>query len=533
MVGRGDRVAGVVETVGALVSAATRRFGSRVALVKDRDARTYAQLGERGARLASALAGCGLRPGDRVAAFLDDRLEMVEVVVGCALGGFTLVPVNARFKAGEATHVVHDSGARALVVTDTLADVAAGIDGLDELRVVVAVGVGVSAAGGGLADVHRGVRDYERLLDGAQPISRPAPVAPEDVAVVGYTSGTTGFPKGARCSHRAVVTCTRLVPFVQGMVTNGSCTFVGSFSFVSALWGILLPHLWTGATMRLADPGDPDAWVGHLVADGATYTWVPSPLVRAFRDALAARPEALRTLRTVVHTGSKVPLEFLESLVGVVGDRFVETWGLTETVGPLTATTRLDLAGPCPAGDVLGSVGRPVPTAEVAVLDRSGRVCSANDEPGELVARADTMFSGYLGRPAPDREAFTEDGWFRTGDVGRIDGAGYVYIEDRCKDVVVSGGMNVYPAEVELAILTLPGVIECAVLGVPHDHWGETVAAVVVAEPAACVTAEDVVAHVRSRLASYKKPTVVRFVDALPRNASMKVQKQLLREAFV
>ena len=358
-------------------------------------------------------------------------------------------------------------------------------------------------------------------------------VSPDDIAVIGYTSGTTGFPKGARCSHRAVTTCTRLVPYVQGMVTNGAGTFIGSFSFVSALWGILYPHLWTGATLRLADPADPAAWIDHMARDRCTYTWVPSPLVRFFRDEMARRPELLTRLTTVVHTGSKVPREFLVSLVDVVGPRLVETWGLTESVGPLSATTRADFAAPDPSTstDVFASVGRAVPTAQLALLDRDGTIVSGGAGEGELLARGDTMFSGYLGLPPDDPESWV-DGWFRTGDVGRIDDAGYVYIEDRSKDVIVSGGMNVYPAEVEMALATLPGVVECAVFAVSDDRWGETVAAAVVVAPDSGLVTSSIVDHVRARLAGYKKPTRVFFLDALPRNASMKVQKRDLRAMF-
>jgi acyl-CoA synthetase (AMP-forming)/AMP-acid ligase II len=334
------------------------------------------------------------------------------------------------------------------------------------------------------------------------------------------------------------------------MMTGGACTFVGSFSFVSALWGVLYPHLFTGASLRIADPADLDGWLDWMERDRATYTWLASPLVRAFSRELRRRPRVLASLRTVVHTGSKVPREFLEELVDVVGERLVETWGLTESVGPLTATTRADLhaleAGGCQADDLLSSVGRPVPTAEVAVLDSEGTIHSLPGEEGELVARADTLFSGYLGQTEDvfvrgvscDAEGGqgTHDGdgagWFPTGDVGRIDEAGYVYIEDRRKDLIVSGGMNVYPAEVELALATLAGVVECAVFGVPDVRWGETVVAAVVAEPGIELDEQSVVDHVRARLASYKKPTRVAFLPELPRNASMKVQKQLLRERW-
>jgi acyl-CoA synthetase (AMP-forming)/AMP-acid ligase II len=514
-----------MNTVGEMLAAACVRHRGRVAIAHGARELTYGALLDRAGRFAQSLRALGIAPNERVAAFMTDGLESIEVFVGCALAGVTLVPVNARFLAGEATHVVHDSQATALVYTTSLGEIAAQIDGLDELRAVIAIGNDDRVAA---------AHPYESLLAGAHsgdidPADLRA-VSPDDIAVIGYTSGTTGFPKGARCSHRAVTTCTRLVPYVQGMVTNGAGTFIGSFSFVSALWGILYPHLWTGATLRLADPADPAAWIDHMDRDRCTYTWVPSPLVRYFRDEMARRPEILTRLNTVVHTGSKVPREFLASLVDVIGPRLVETWGLTESVGPLSATTRADFAA-LGTSDVFASVGRAVPTAQLALLGRDGTIVNARAGEGELLARADTMFSGYLGVADDDPEAWV-DGWFRTGDVGRIDDEGYVYIEDRSKDVIVSGGMNVYPAEVEMALATLPGVVECAVFAVSDDRWGETVAAAVVVTPDSGIADRAIVDHVRARLASYKKPTRVFFLDALPRNASMKVQKRVLRDMF-
>ena len=524
-------------SLGALLAASCIRHRDRVAIVHGARRSTYGELLDRAGRFARSLDALGVAPNDRVAAFMHDGIESIEVFVGCALAGVTLVPVNGRFLAGEATHVVHDSQAAALVYTTTLGGIASQIDGLDELRAVVAIGDGER-----IAPAH----PYESLLSAARPVTDapagPSQVSAEDIAVIGYTSGTTGFPKGARCSHRAVTTCTRLVPYVQGMVTNGAGTFIGSFSFVSALWGILYPHLYTGATLRLADPADPVAWIDHMATDRCTYTWVPSPMVRLFRDEMTRRPDVLARLQTVVHTGSKVPREFLEALVEVVGPRLVETWGLTESVGPLSATTRADFTDDAGAADVFASVGRAVPTAQLALLSADGTIIANGAGEGELLARGDTMFSGYLSpsgsRRSGDQDVTDDDpdtwtdGWFRTGDVGRIDDEGYVYIDDRRKDVIVSGGMNVYPAEVEMALATLPGVVECAVFAVTDDRWGETVAAAVVAGPGSGLDDASIVDHVRSRLASYKKPTQVFFVDALPRNASMKVQKRVLRAMF-
>ncbi|TML08453.1 MAG: hypothetical protein E6G39_17870 [Actinobacteria bacterium] len=520
----GDRV----NTLGELLVAACTRQRDRVAIIHGTRQLTYGELLDRAGRFAVSLRALGVRPNERVAAFMTDGLESVEVFAGCALAGVTLVPVNARFLAGEATHVVHDSQATALVYTASLGEIAVGIDGLDELRAVIVIGEGER-----IDSAHA----YERLLGTVRGADayRPGmyPASADDIAVIGYTSGTTGFPKGARCSNRAVTSCTRLVPYVQGMVTNGAGTFIGSFSFVSALWGILYPHLYTGATLRLADPADPAAWIAHMARDGCTYTWVPSPLVRFFRDEMARRPDLLTRLTTVVHTGSKVPREFLVSLVEVIGPRLVETWGLTESVGPLSATTRTDFAAPdlSTNTDVFASVGRAVPTAQLALLSGDGTVVSGCAGEGELLARGDTMFSGYLGLSRDDPESWV-DGWFRTGDVGRIDDAGFVYIDDRSKDVIVSGGMNVYPAEVEMALATLPGVVECAVFAVSDDRWGETVAAAVVVTPDSGLAASAIVDHVRARLAGYKKPTRIFFLDALPRNASMKIQKRDLRAMF-
>lgn len=506
---------------GDLLYRATRQYGDRVAGRHNERELTYARLGDRAARLANALHGLGIGTGDAVAAVLDDRLENFEVYLGVALAGAVLVPVNARFKSGEVAHVLRDSAARAVIYAAPLAPVVAGVDGIDDLGPLVGLGDGEHLSG---------AARYEDLLARASGAPPSVACAPEDIAVIGYTSGTTGAPKGAQCSHRAIVNCTRLQAMVQSMANYGSAAFAGSFSFTSALWGVLYPLLYTGSALRLLEASDLDKWFTLMERDGATYTWMPSPLTRAFTAKIAHSPVVLNSLQTIVHTGSKVPRDYLAELADVVGDRLVEAWGMTESVGPLTAFSRPDLRGLAAADDLLASVGRPVPGVEIAVLGEDGRVAPAGAT-GELGAMATTMFSGYLNRPEANAESFA-NGWFRTGDVGRIDGHGYVYITDRCKDVIVSGGMNVYPSEIELVLLRLAGVREVSVLGVPDERWGETVAAAVVRQPGAELPSAAVVDHVRQHLAGYKKPTRVLFVDELPRNAALKVQKNLLRSRF-
>jgi len=506
---------------GAILHAACRHYGSRVAARIGDSQLTYSALGERSARFANALMGLGIGPGAPFAAFLDDRVENIEIYLGAALAGAVLVPVNMRFKSGEVAHILADSRARGMVVAAPLAEVAAGVPGINDIGPLIMVGDG---------ERPRGALLYEDLLSRASSSAPDAARGPEDIAVVGYTSGTTGAPKGAQASHRALVNCTRLQAMVQGMAAYGSASFGGSFSFVSALWGVLYPLLYTGSMLRVINPMDLERWFASMEEDACTYTWVPSPLVRDFAARLPKHPKLLASLQTIVHTGSKVPRDYTATLVEVAGQRFLETWGMTESVGPVCATTRPDLAGVCTARDVLTTVGRPVPGAEVRVLDAEGRPAGAGAS-GELAVRASTLFSGYLNRPEADRQSFV-DGWFLTGDVGEQDEQGYVYITDRSKDVIVSGGMNVYPSEVELVLARLAGLREACVLGVPDARWGETVAVAAVRAPGARIEAGDVVAHVRDNLATYKKPTHVLFVDALPRNASMKVQKPQLRPLF-
>jgi acyl-CoA synthetase (AMP-forming)/AMP-acid ligase II len=258
-------------------------------------------------------------------------------------------------------------------------------------------------------------------------------------------------------------------------------------------------------------------------------TYVPTPLAEAFVEQVERRPEVLRTLRAAVHSGSQMPPDAVRAVVGAIGDRYGESYGMTETGAPVTRTEAADWLATSEAEDVYASAGRPVHIAEVAILGPDGTVLSAG-ETGEIAVRSDTQFVGYFANPQLTAEAVV-DGWLRTGDIGHLDTAGYLYVTDRAKDMIVSGGMNVYPAEVEAALAGLPGLAEIAVIGAPHERWGETVVAVAVSRDAA-LDESAVIAAARERLASNKKPTRVVFVESLPRTASLKVDKPELRRRW-
>jgi acyl-CoA synthetase (AMP-forming)/AMP-acid ligase II len=514
----------VSDSIGQLLATACQRYRSRPALVRDGQTRTYGELLERGARLANALRGAGLAPGAPVAAMLEDRLEALEVYAGAFLGGYPVVHVNDRLAAPEVAHILADSGARAFICTDGRSAVAEAAGARDAVQLLAAIG----------ADRPAGAAGFEELVNAGRSDVGVAPRAAGDLAIVGYTSGTTGLPKGAMISQRALTSCVRLMPSMFRIACYGRCAFTGTLSFVSGIWGVLLPHLYTGGTVTFLHPYTPESWADHVEADESTFSYAPTPFIPAFAAELRRRPKALGALESVIHSGSPVPRSHVEDLVEVIGERYIEVWGMTEGVAPFSATTRDDWRTGGRAGraqDIYASAGRAFPTATVTATGADGQVLPPGEE-GELTVRADIGFDGYLGAPELTAASFGPNG-FRTGDLGRLDAAGYVYVTGRVKELIISGGANVYPAEVEAALATLPGVAECAVLGLPDERWGEAVTAVIVPAAGAELTEEAVTAHLRARIAGYKRPRRVHFAAALPRNASMKVRKDVLRAGLL
>lgn len=504
-------------TLGRLFANAGSRFARNVAIVSCGRQRTFAEVIDRGWRLAHALADRGVAPGSRVAALLGNRVESLEVYVGLALGGYTTVHVNDRLTSAEVDYVLADSGAVALIHTDTATPVAAGLSTHGQLTAWLAIG----------GEPPAGAESFDAALDAAssEPISLD--VDPEDIALIGYTSGTTGFPKGVLVSHRAVVNCIKLVPFAYRLPLQGHAAFPGGWSFVSGLWGVIFPHFYTGSTVSFLPGATPDELGRHMVENRSTFTLGLTPLLPGLLEAIRLHPAVLDTLQSVLHSGGPLPPELAEKVVGVIDDRLVETYGMTEVVGPITITNRTDYRPGGPA-HIFESVGRPLPTSSMRVVDAEGRTLGAG-EIGELVISADTMFSGY--HNAPEKTAAVlRDGEYFTGDLGYHDEDDYYYLTGRAQDLIVSGGANVYAAEVERVLLLMDDVLDAAVFGLPDERWGEAVSCALVLAPGSVVTPDDVRTFSRAQLAGYKKPVHIFVVDELPRNAGMKVMKHVLKE---
>ncbi|HTJ35724.1 MAG TPA: AMP-binding protein [Dactylosporangium sp.] len=482
-----------------LLLSVARRMPGRVAVRAGGAERTYGDLFANAARFAGALAARGVAAGDRVALMMENRVEALECYLGCLLGGYTAVHVNDRLAAPEVQAILDDAEVAAFVATPGRSSIA------------------VSAP-----LVLQPAFDAEPLPPRARP-----PAAP---AIIGYTSGTTGAAKGVVITQENLTRIIRHMPVHDGLRPGSRCAFTGSFSFVAGIWGVMLPHLYLGGELSFMAGLPPDEWIARMIRERSNFTYVPSPLAPAFIEEVRRRPEVLRSLTGVLHSASAMRPEVMRELVAVVGDRFVETWGMTETGAPVTTTVPADWGEDCPAEDIYASAGRPAHIASVRVVGPDGADLPPG-QTGELLVASDTLFAGYFRRPEATAEVL-RDGWLHTGDIGRLDAAGYVYITDRLKDMIVTGGMNVYPAEVEHVLARMPGVAEVAVFGAPDERWGERVVAAIVRAPGHPLDEDAVVAFARQRLASYKKPVGVLFLDALPRNAALKVRKPVLRERY-
>lgn len=481
------------------------------AFVRGWRVQTFAELDDRADRVARGLVAAGLRPGDRVALLLANAVETFEALLGCARAGLVAVPLNWRLAPAELNEVAADAAPRATLVEPRTAHL------FPALRAVP----------GSLVDLELGPT-YEAWLAAAPRVDLPAlPEDPDRVVLQVYTSGTSGRPKGVLLTDRNLGTKTVGVVPWWGLEPSSRTLVATPLFHVGALsWG--LAGLVAGSTSVLAADADPGTLLRHLERDEVTHTF----LVPAIIDRLCAEaPPGSRFphLRRLLYGASPISAATQRAAHELFGPVLTQLYGMSETTGAFTEMPADPAVGP--ESPLWRSAGRPYPWVELEVRDpQTGARCGVGQF-GEVWTRSAQNSPGYAGRPEDTAALYAEDGWLRTGDGGHLDEDGLLYLTDRVKDLIISGGENVYPAEVERVLREHPGVAEAVAVGVPDDRWGEVVAAVVV--PREGLDPDELTAWAGSRLAGYKRPRHVVVVEDLPRNAAGKVLRRRLREEIL
>lgn len=485
---------------------------------------SYAEAETIANRIANAMIASGLKVGDRIAYLGRNSIEHALVYIAASKAGVVPIPLNFRLAPKEWKYILDHSGARMLLVTE---DYLEGINSIREELSKVTHFVSVDAPA-------KDWTDWSSWLADATDMRPDRSITPQDLIYIMYTSGTTGLPKGVMVSHANVLalldqamvaTSARRSPGERALVVTPLYHAAGALRIFTAAVN--------GTTCVLMDSFDPETLVEALVEYRInTINMVPAIIQMLLDKVPGIGQMNFEDLRVIYYGAAPISVPLLQRTTQTFKCDLIQGYGLTEATGGLTYLNEHDhrkaLEGQT---HLLESAGKPAVGCKLRICDDAGRELEAG-EVGEIVAKGPNVMVGYWGDQDATDTVLSADGWLRTGDAGMIDNEGYLYLKDRVKDMIVSGGENIYPVEIENALAQHPEIAESAVIGIPDEKYGETVMAVCVLRPDTTLTVEDVIAHCRSHIGGYKVPRKVSFIEEMPRNASGKVLKRELREPY-
>jgi fatty-acyl-CoA synthase len=502
-----------------MVRARAKSRGNSIAFEFEGRQTSFSELDIKTNRVANALRALGVKAGERIAYLGKNSDIYFELLLGAIKANVVMAPVNWRLAGPEITFIVGDCKAPVLFVGPEFVEQVRRIrDQLPGVRTFIATEGGAP-----------GWRDYAAWRDEQGDDDPNVEISLRDIAIQLYTSGTTGKPKGAMLSHANFL---NLVETGKGEKpdwnkwTEDDVSLVAMpiFHIGGSGWGVL--GLYHGAKGVIAREFDPNKVLDFFERSGITKLFmVPAAMQFVVRQPRAREVDFSR-LKYMLYGASPIPAALLKECIEVFGCGFVQMYGMTETTGTIVALAPEDHVEGL---DRMRSAGKALPGVELAILDANGKRLPPG-KVGEIATRSGSNMAGYWNLPEATARTLGSDGWLRTGDAGYMDRDGYLYIHDRIKDMIISGGENIYPAEVESAICDHPDVAEVAVVGVPDEQWGEAVKAIVVMKPGKTATASDIIGFTRQRIAAFKTPKTVDFIDALPRNASGKILRRHLRD---
>jgi acyl-CoA synthetase (AMP-forming)/AMP-acid ligase II len=475
---------------------------------------TYAELDERSNRLAQGLLDAGAGPGTRITHLDRGAPEVVELLAAVSKLGAVAVPLNWRLAAAELTRIVDDAAAPLLIAGSAFAGIASDVAGaVSQPLEVVSVG-----------------DEYESWLASFDAVDPGGRGEAGDPVVQMYTSGTTGVPKGVLTTQRNLAAATLNVPAWRFDEASVSLTPLPMFHIGGIGWTYL--GLSQGATTILVSEFDAAAVLDLLESARVTNAVFVPTILQLLTTVPGAAERDYSALRSIAYGASPITTPVLKAALRTFRCPLFGVYGLTETTGGVVQLDPGDHEPDGPREHLLRSAGRPRPWMQLRIADPVDGSELPPGAIGEVWLRGPNVMAGYANRPDETAAALTDDGWLRTGDGGYLDDEGFLFLTDRIKDMIVSGGENVYPVEVEEALSHHPAVGEVAVIGVPDDRWGEAIKALVVLRPGSATSAAELVAFARERLAGYKLPRTIDFVDGLPRTASGKVLKHELRDRY-
>ena len=495
----------MAETILDTVRRHARERGAGLAYWTPARTWSFAQLDEASSRIAQGLRSLGIGPGDRVACLTKLTADCVALVLGANKIGAVCMPVNWRLAPPEIEYIVNNGNAKLM-----MADVAF-VDSVKGIRTFVT----------------EDFSSWYNKFEAKDPNHNPSP---DDTALQLYSSGTTGLPKGVELSHRNLtVSMVEAVPSAIDYHGAPDVMLNALPTYHIAGVGVALLTASKGGMSVLFPDFDPAKVVAAIAQHRVTHSFLVPAMIQFMLQVPGADKADYSSLKGISYGASPISEKVLLDAMRTFKCRFMQVYGLTETTGAITCLPPEDHDPDGPRKHLLRSAGKPIEGVELRVVDAAGRDC-ADGEVGEVWIRSAQNMKGYWANKKATSDAFIE-GWFRTGDAGYLR-EGYVYMHDRIKDMIVSGGENIYPAEVENALMQHPAVADGAVIGVPDERWGEAVKACVVLKAGAKATAGEIIDFTRSRIAHFKCPRSVDFMETIPRNPTGKILKRVLREPY-
>jgi len=507
-----------MQTFKELINNSTQLYSNKTAFIFEDNRYTYEQVNQRVNSLINALHSLEVKKGDHVGILAYNCSQYFEVFA-IAKAGMVTVPLNFRSVSTELEYLINNAEISTLILEKDFFDVINSIrPKISKVRNFICLDATIE-----------NMQNYEQLISRFPSVEPTETVQPTDTAAIFYSSGTTGRPKGAIHTHKSLA-AEMLLPN-RDLDSNDIALCVMPFFHVGGSAAYMLPAFTSGATIVILKKFDEEDVLRTIEEQKVTYIcFVPAMIIRLL-DHPALGKYDVSSLRTIAYTGAPMPLEALRRAIKYFGQILIQLLGQTETLNmAMLLKNDQKLNGSPKELKRLESAGKPPFEGELRIVDKNGKDVQAGI-PGEIVARSDRMMASYWKMPKETIETI-RNGWLYSGDAGMMDADGYVYIIDRKKDMIISGGENIYSREVEDVLYTHPAIADAAVIGVPDEKWGESVKAVLVLKEGMQASEKEIIEFCKERLASYKKPKSVEFVDTVPKTTTGKIKKNEIREKY-